>query len=144
MNNKRKWIFIITGMLVLIIGVFIVFNYFENNKKVLICINPKEDINGNFYSEYHFIGHDNIAKTLERYAKINDNERHEVINAYYEILRNDKTVYNIKINGDTIEWNEKQDLSKDRIFNNCRDENGNILFSKCKKDLEDDGYTCNY
>ncbi len=141
-KNKKK-IILIAGLFLLVVIVCVLIIFFTN-QKTLTCIKPNDCSFGNCYNEYKFIGSGNIVKREERYAKIKDNERHEVIDVYYDMLKDNKEVYDLKIIDDTIEWRSKKSMVNSGYYDNCKDEKGNILFSELKKFYEKDGYTCSY
>lgn len=73
-----------------------------------------------------------------------DNERHEIIDKYYEMLKDNKEVYGIKIIDNAIEWHLRTSMVNYENLDNCKDNDGNILFSKIKQFYEEDGYVCKY
>ncbi|MBO5121244.1 MAG: hypothetical protein J6C28_06145 [Bacilli bacterium] len=138
-NIIHVYIMIASVIFSLIVFVIILFP----EKKVLTCI--KE--NGDWYTAYEkyvFTGYRNTIKLEERYCKMIDDKNHGIINKYYEILKDDETVQDIKIVNDTIEWYQKRSMVNYENLNNCKDEKGNILFSKVKKYFESIDYICNY
>ena len=139
--KKRIAIILFIILLIVIIMLFIINMLFS---KTLTCIKTNDGPLKNRYQEYKFTGYGNFVKKKERYAKIKDNERHEIIDKYYDMLKNDSEVYDIKIIDNTIEWRSKTSVVNSKIFDNYKDSDGNVLFSKIKKFYEDTGYTCNY
>ena len=139
---KRK-IVIIVSIIVLsfLIIWFVISTMFS---KTLTCIKENGGPLENCYQEYSFTGYGNVVKSRERYSKIKDNERHETIDKYYEMLKDDKEVYDIKIIDNTIEWHAKTSMVNYENLDNCKDEEGNIIFSKVKQFYEESGYVCKY
>ena len=60
------------------------------------------------------------------------------------MLKDDKEVYDIKIIDNTIEWHSKTSMVNYENLDNCKDEDGNIIFSKVKQFYEESGYVCKY
>lgn len=143
-RNKKVILGVIVFIAVFVIIILFIIISNIANRTVLTCIKPNDCPLGNCYNEYKFIGYGNIVKTQERYAKIKDNEQHQVIDTYYDMLKDDKEVYDLKIIGDTIEWRSKTSMVNYGNLNNCKDDNGNILFTKIKDYFEQDEYTCTY
>ena len=139
---KRK-IVIIVSIIVLsfLIIWFVISTMFS---KTLTCIKEHDGPLENWYQKYSFTGYGRVVKSRERYSKIKDNERHETIDKYYEMLKDDKEVYDIKIIDNTIEWHAKTRMVNYENLDNCKDEDGNIIFSKVKQFYEESGYVCKY
>lgn len=139
---KRK-IVIIVSVIVLsfLIIWFVISTLFS---KTLTCIKENDGPLENWYYEYSFTGYGRVVKSRERYSKIKDNDRHETIDKYYEMLKDDKDVYDIKIIDNTIEWHSKTSMVNYENLDNCKDEDGNIIFSKVKQFYEESGYVCKY
>ena len=140
----KKSIFVSIAILMAIILLIFMTIVIFPKKKVLTCVIKNGGSYNNIYEKYIFTGRGDIIELEERYCKIKDNEKHEIINKYYDILKDDDNVKNIKIVNHTIEWYEKRSMVKYQELDNCKDEKGNILFSKLKKYFEDMDYICNY
>ena len=139
---KKKIVIIVSVIVLSLLIIWFIINTLFS--KTLTCIKDNAGSLGNVYQEYSFIGYGNIVKSREIYSKIKDNERHEVIDKYYEMLTDDKEVYGIKIIDNTIEWHSKTSMVNYKNLDNCKDNEGNILFSKIKQFYEEGGYVCKY
>lgn len=142
-ENEKKYFVSIAILMSIILLIFITIVIFPK-KKVLTCVIKNNGYYNWVYEKYIFTGHDDIIKLEERYCKLKDDEKHEIINKYYDMLKDDDNVKNIKIKNNTIEWYEKRSMVKYQELDNCKDKKGNILFSKIKKYFEDMDYICNY
>lgn len=140
---RKKYFVSIAILMSIILLIFITIVIFPK-KKVLTCVIKNGGSYDNIYEKYIFTGYGDIIKLEERYCKIKDDEKHEIINKYYDILKDDDNIKNIKIVNNTIEWYEKRSMVKYQELDNCKDERGNIIFSKIKKYFEDMDYICNY
>lgn len=141
MKNNKIHIYTMITSVILSLVVFVIVIFPE--KKVLTCISENRDLY-TAYEKYIFTGYGNTIKLEERYCKMIDDENHAIINKYYDNLKDDETVQDIKIVNDTIEWYQKISMVNYENLDNCKDEKGNILFSKVKKYFESIDYICNY
>ncbi len=138
----KKIILVICIIVFLLIIIFI--NQNNNKEIIMVCDFEADLVQSKSIQKYLFKGTKEQVEIEELSVELTVEEE-KLIEDYQRILNENSECSNIKINGNTINYECHYDLiNNHQYYKDIEEKDGTLKFSKLKNRLEEDNYVCFY